>query len=854
MESLFTYTTEEQLLYNFCFKIVDNNQIKITIQEINKNDTITNEPYISLYYLDYLNERLGKIINFDSIEKFRECLLNNLNKKTLLIKPPYKNALSTIWKIFPKDSQRKNTFTLISSNNYDKGLSMIFFGENDQSKNIIKEIEKIIQNNSPFQKIEKNYLEYIYDDKLVKNMIMLPIEKKKDTEIITDLSEIIKLKNNDSGNIFIIFEDEYLEDLIKKIISKLYNKPIFFVIFTSGDTKITRQKINKQLKKLNDLKKAYIDIDNFYMYENKSENYKKIILPLLKVYSYYNQLGDGFFKDIIEMDLNIEGLKEEFHHLFRTHYFNILLCGRTGTGKSTFINKIMGEKKSFTLKSKSAGTFRNNYYCHKKYPIKIIDVCGFAEGNEGKDNLEKIKSIYNKNLDNIIIDQSLNDIFDFYQDQRNNIHLLLYFNIYDDKYDVLPGEMPVIEEASKKNIPIFFIVNKCPNEIFDEDSEEINDLRDIIKDARKGTKYENSDTYFINCLNYKGFDNLLEGIGKYFSHSIVKDKDMEELKNATIEEEHFKDIFKKSFFLGDIEPQYYLLNESLIKSIRDIQKLVIKLASYYSKKLGFFQKMGFYLFNKLYNNIHRNSETNFFPLLTDLVKKIYQNYKINKNNDQINEFIKLKISQYFHIDMKIDKSQFSHYELEEIKDDDNDVTREGDGEAPSPPSYKKVLKEHKVKIPDSFNIDKFKQDYINLGKLFWNSRPNFHPKNEKEKKTIEETENLGEFIFSNINDISPERLYKLIERDFGKDDSKRDATKSEKIILKLFYISYTSNELISSIICKINKEGFSYKSICDFYYKISKSYNDAIYGFNGIKEDINNIINEDLEGIIKSKD
>jgi len=588
------------------------------------------------------------------------------------------------------------------------------------------------------------------------------------------------------------------------------------------------------------------------MYENKSENYKKIILSILKVYSYYNQLGDGFFKDIIEMNINIEGIKEEFNHLFHTHYFNILLCGRTGTGKSTFINKIMGEKKSFTLKSKSAGTYRNNYYCHKKYPIKIIDVCGFAEGSEGKDNFEKIKSIYNRNLDNIMIDQSLSDIFDYYEDNRNNIHLLLYFNIYDDKYDVLPGEMPVILEAIEKKIPIFFIVNKCPNEIFDEDNEEINDLEDIIKDikdARKDTVYANFKTYFINCLNYKGFDNLLKGLLTYFSNYIVKDTDLEDLKNATIDEKHFKDIFKNSFFLGKIEPKYYLLNDSLIESIKDIQKLIISLASFYSDKLGFFQNIRFYLLSKLYNNIRRDSETNFFPLLNDLVKKIYKNYNIDKNYTQINEFIKLKISQYFHIDMKIDRSQFSHYELEEIEQG----SPVGDEPAPSP-RYRKVFIEHKVEIPASFNINKFKQDYINLGKFFWNSRPNFHPKDEIEKETIEKTEKLGEDVFSNIEDISPERLYKLIERDFGKDDSKRDATKSEKIILKLFYISYTCNELISSIMYTINKEGFNYKAICDFYYKISKSYNDAIYGFNEISENLNKIYKEENEENIKLKD
>ena len=65
----------------------------------------------------------------------------------------------------------------------------------------------------------------------------------------------------------------------------------------------------------------------------------------------------------------------------------------------------------------------------------------------------------------------------------------------------------------------------------------------------------------------------------------------------------------------------------------------------------------------------RNSETNLFPLLNDLVKKIYKNYNIDKNYTQINEFIKLKISQYFHIDMKIGRSQFSHYESEEIDEE-----------------------------------------------------------------------------------------------------------------------------------------------------------------------------------------
>ena len=235
------------------------------------------------------------------------------------------------------------------------------------------------------------------------------------------------------------------------------------------------------------------------------------IFPLLKVYCYFNQLGDGFYKQLMLKNQNILGLEEETKHLFLTHYFNILVYGRTGVGKSAFINQIMGEKKSFTLKTKSIGTERNNFYIHRNYPIKIIDVCGFAEGNEAKENLEKLNMIYKKDLTNILIDEPMNDIFNFYGDKRNNIHLLIYFNIHGDSYDIFPGELPIMYDIKEKKIPIIFVVNKCPDKIF-EDEDSIDFLKDDVLNARKGTDFENYETYFINCINGKGFDKLLKGI------------------------------------------------------------------------------------------------------------------------------------------------------------------------------------------------------------------------------------------------------------------------------------------------------------------------------------------------------
>ena len=110
--------------------------------------------------------------------------------------------------------------------------------------------------------------------------------------------------------------------------------------------------------------------------------------------------------------------------------------------------------------------------------------------------------IYNKNSENIIFDDSTNDIFKFSNDRRNNIHLLLYFNTYMVKYDIFPRDYPLLNEAIERHIPIIFILNKCDDSVFEYEDEK-EDLEMEIKEARKGTNYENFQTYFINCIKKK---------------------------------------------------------------------------------------------------------------------------------------------------------------------------------------------------------------------------------------------------------------------------------------------------------------------------------------------------------------
>ena len=149
----------------------------------------------------------------------------------------------------------------------------------------------------------------------MKNIVILPIEKKTGKEIVSNFSEIINLKNGDSGKILIFFDHEKLSDIIKMIFDKFYAEPIFVVIFTSEDINDIKKKIIIKLNKLSSIKKPFVDIDNFFIYKNDYANHKKILLLLLKVFTYYNQLDDGFFKDILDSDLKIPELDKELNYL-----------------------------------------------------------------------------------------------------------------------------------------------------------------------------------------------------------------------------------------------------------------------------------------------------------------------------------------------------------------------------------------------------------------------------------------------------------------------------------------------------------------------------------------------------------
>lgn len=73
---------------------------------------------------------------------------------------------------------------------------------------------------------------------------------------------------------------------------------------------------------------------------------------------------------------------------------------------------------------------------------------------------------------------------------------------------------------------------------------------------------------------------------------------------------------------------------------------MIKFIGYYNNKLNLTGSISFF-FSRIYNEICKDSDTNIFPLLTNLVQKISKNFGFEYSKETCNNFIKKNIKEYF---------------------------------------------------------------------------------------------------------------------------------------------------------------------------------------------------------------
>lgn len=388
-------------------------------------------------------------------------------------------------------------------------IRLFFYGENLLNKLInqtfIQRSEKKIRNTTYIEgrDLSLNWEFFIFDN-----------INQESNEIIADFidKDFIKIDFYD----IIIVTVKHLLDEDSLLFFKYFEKyseqkskqPFILYITKEDDEPKVEQLYDK-------ITNAYFDKRTLYALKyptltNENEN-KKILELICKFRNYYHEEGDSF-----------QSFNEEISSNYK---FNILICGRAGTGKSTFINEFLGNRRAKEGEGLSV-THKIVTFCHEKYPINISDTPGF----EDEYTLKKVKSLldlYNKKL----------------IDGRKKINLIIYLFPYSER-SVLGLELELLENLMGYNTEIIFVMNHVTESI---KKSHYKRMYNICMDSLKKIfpKNFNIKLYPINLIsqinddnpdNLKliksfGLDNLFKEIYNIFESSITNIEQIKKIKS-----------------------------------------------------------------------------------------------------------------------------------------------------------------------------------------------------------------------------------------------------------------------------------------------------------------------------------
>ncbi len=172
----------------------------------------------------------------------------------------------------------------------------------------------------------------------------------------------------------------------------------------------------------------------------KEDNIIEQLIHIIEVTSYCNELGDeiGFPKNLVNDKLadkdNQLMIKDSFT-------FNVLVCGRPGSGKSLLINRILGKLKCISAKGTDSLTHHVVKYIHDILPIIIYDTPGFLDLAD-IERVKKLISEKNKNL----------------EEEKNKIHCVFFCMNKSTERTFTDDEISFLKFLLALNMDIFIIV------------------------------------------------------------------------------------------------------------------------------------------------------------------------------------------------------------------------------------------------------------------------------------------------------------------------------------------------------------------------------------------------------------
>jgi len=253
---------------------------------------------------------------------------------------------------------------------------------------------------------------------------------------------------------------------------------------------------------------------------------------------------------------------------------------------------------------------------------------------------------------------------------------------------------------------------------------------------------------------------------------------------------------------------------------------------------------------KEYFNIGENREIkDYNSIKLKKVNNLFELKEINQNKNSFTENIENIDNEDFNsIDEKnilaksIDNINKNIYEDNSFSNSMNETNLLNDSNSNK---NEDILKTFKKQFEYNFNF---------LAELFYNSNDNFNANNyfENHLSIINNKKNEGNLInldndktkkkgiIFDITSIKYSEILKYVRSKIFNSGENINLTNNQKMKIKLFFILYLSYKIISENYENIKKKGYESKTISEFYYRMSDSYNKAIDGFNEMKKDFQN--------------
>ena len=231
------------------------------------------------------------------------------------------------------------------------------------------------------------------------------------------------------------------------------------------ENKMEQEAILKVKESLNnEFTKAIIQAIKKYTIEEEKWTNKLNDGNINKKLSEYKKRLHSLFEELYRYEKIPEKLIEEFNNITKKNSdnkkltkMNIMLIGSCGTGKSTLINSLFGEKMAREGIGKSCTTIGQKC-TSKSYPfLNLYDTVG-AEVGKG----HTLETVQKETLD--LITKNLNN-----KDPNEHIHCLIYCTtsnrIFEDELKVI---LKIRERYNNKKLPI---VIACTRALDDEETE-----------------------------------------------------------------------------------------------------------------------------------------------------------------------------------------------------------------------------------------------------------------------------------------------------------------------------------------------------------------------------------------------